>query len=379
MNPAKAKPTTIDEYLADVAPAQRTVLEKLRRAIHAAAPGAEEYIGYGLAGFKHGGRPLVYFGAWENHCALYAASPKTQAEFQDALKGFEVSKGTIRFTVTKPLPLTLVKKLVKARVAENAAKVRKRSVAKKTAKKSPPAGGSTSGADVPAVLATLKRLGKPGFRAEMEPRYGIVAKDAFGVPMAAMQALAKKVGRNHALAEALWVTGNYEARTVAALVAEPERVTPALMNRWCRDFDNWAICDTVCFKLFDQTPHAFAKINEWAGRTEEFQKRAAFALLACVALHDKRATNESFHPALALIDAAAGDGRNFVKKSVSWALRAIGTRRVALTKSAIELARKLAASDDSTRRWIGKDALRALTQPAPKKKTDPAPRSRPDR
>ena len=107
MNPAKAKPTTIDEYLAAVAPAQRTVLEKLRRAIHAAAPGAEEYLGYGLAGFKHGGRPLVYFGAWENHCALYAASPKTQAEFQAALKGFEVSKGTIRFTVAKPLPLTL--------------------------------------------------------------------------------------------------------------------------------------------------------------------------------------------------------------------------------------------------------------------------------
>ncbi len=375
MNPAKAKPTTIDEYLADVAPAQRTVLEKLRRAVHAAAPGAEEYIGYGLAGFKHGGRPLVYFGAWENHCALYAASPKTQAEFQDALTGFQVSKGTIRFTVAKPLPLTLVKELVKARVAENAAKVRKGGAAKKTARKTKPAPGT----DVTAVLAKLKQLGQPKFRAEMEPRYGIVAKDAFGVPMAAMQALAKKLGRNHALAEALWTTGNYEARTVAALIAEPERVTPALMDRWCSDFDNWAICDTVCFKLFDQTPHAFAKINEWAGRTEEFQKRAAFALLACLALHDKAVDDADFRRGLAWIDAAAGDSRNFVKKAVSWALRAIGNRRTALTKSAIELARKLAASDDPTRRWIGKDALRALTKPAPKKKTNPAPRSRPDR
>jgi 3-methyladenine DNA glycosylase AlkD len=182
--------------------------------------------------------------------------------------------------------------------------------------------------------------------------------------MAAMQALAKELGRNHTLAEALWATGNYEARTVAALIAEPDRVTPALMDRWCRDFDNWALCDTVCFKLFDQTPRAWAKIEEWAGRKEEFQKRAAFALLACVALHDQRATNDAFQRSLAWIDTAAGDDRNFVKKAVSWALRAIGTRRAALKGAAIKLARQLAASDDGSRRWVGKDALRALAKPA---------------
>ena len=112
--------------------------------------------------------------------------------------------------------------------------------------------------------------------------------------MAKMQKVAKDFGRNQVLAEALWATGNYEARTVAAFVAEPERVTPALMDRWCRDFDNWAICDSVCFKLFDQTPHAWAKIEEWAGRKEEFQKRAAFALLACMALHHKTADDAVF-------------------------------------------------------------------------------------
>jgi uncharacterized protein YdhG (YjbR/CyaY superfamily) len=117
---ANTKPKTIDEYLAPVKPEQRTVLEKLRQTIHAAAPGAEEYIGYGLAGFKFKGRPLVYFGAWENHCALYAASPAVQKLFLKELKGFEVSKGTIRFTTEKPIPTTLVKKLVKARIAENA-------------------------------------------------------------------------------------------------------------------------------------------------------------------------------------------------------------------------------------------------------------------
>lgn len=117
-----AKPKTIDEYLARATPAHRALLAKYRRVIHAVVPGAEEYIGYGLAGFKLYGRPLVYFGAWENHCALYAASPATQAQFADELKGFKVSKGTIQFTVEKPLSLALVKRMVRARAAENAAK-----------------------------------------------------------------------------------------------------------------------------------------------------------------------------------------------------------------------------------------------------------------
>lgn len=120
MRSAKTKPKTIDEYLALTSRAQRSALEKLRKTIHAVAPGAVEYIGYGLAGFKFKGRPLVYFGAWEKHCALYAASPAVQKKFQKELKGFECSKGTIRFTPEKPLPTALVKALVKARIAENA-------------------------------------------------------------------------------------------------------------------------------------------------------------------------------------------------------------------------------------------------------------------
>jgi len=216
-------------------------------------------------------------------------------------------------------------------------------------------------AEVQAVLAALKRLGNPLFRAEMETRYGIVTKDAFGVRMNEMQRIAKQLGRNHALALALWETGNYEARTVAAFVAEPERVTPALMDRWCRDFDNWAICDTVCFKLFDQLPHAFGRVAAWANRKDEFQKRAAFALLASLALHNEDAGDQVFQDMLPLIEAAASDERNFVKKGVSWALRAIGGRSASLKSAATTLARKLATSEDSAARWIGKDALRSLT------------------
>jgi uncharacterized protein YdhG (YjbR/CyaY superfamily) len=122
MPTANTKLTTIDEYLARATPKHRTLLEKLRRAIHGAAPGSEEYIGYGLAGFKLYGRPLVYLGAWVKHCALYAASPATQAQFHDELKGFTVSKGTIQFTTENPLPVALVKKIVRARAAENAGK-----------------------------------------------------------------------------------------------------------------------------------------------------------------------------------------------------------------------------------------------------------------
>jgi len=115
----KSKPRHIDEYLAGAKPAQRLVLEQLRKTIRTAAPRAEEYIGYGLAGFKLNGRPLVYFGVWENHCALYAASPVVQRQFLKELTGFTVSKGTIRFTPDKPLPTALVKRLLKARIAEN--------------------------------------------------------------------------------------------------------------------------------------------------------------------------------------------------------------------------------------------------------------------
>jgi len=153
------------------------------------------------------------------------------------------------------------------------------------------AGGAPQ-AKASAVLATLKCLGNPRIREEMKTRYGIVTKDAYGIRMSEMQRVAKQLGRNHELAPALWETGNYEARTVAALVADPAQLTPALMDRWCRDFDNWAICDTVCFKLFDQSPHAFGRVAAWAKRRGEFQKRAAFALLACLASHNEDAEED---------------------------------------------------------------------------------------
>lgn len=216
------------------------------------------------------------------------------------------------------------------------------------------------------VIAELRTLATTETRDGMS-RFGIPSDNAFGVTMADMKQLAKRLGKNHVLAGALWKSGWYEARMLAALIDDPAKVTPAQMDRWCRDFDNWAICDTVCFALFDRTPHAFRKIAQWCNERDEFGKRAAFALLASVALHDKKAPDEPFVEGLMFVNEASSDGRNFVKKAVNWALRAIGGRNSSLHGAAMSLARTLAESPDPTARWIGRDALRELTKKKPRR------------
>ena len=195
-------------------------------------------------------------------------------------------------------------------------------------------------------------------------RYAIPSDKAFGVAYKDMKVLGKRLGRNHELAAALWDTGVYEARMVASFVDDPSQVTAAQMDRWCKDFDNWAICDTMCFNLFDRTPHAWAKVTQWSSSKDEFVKRTAFALLWSLSVHDKRAGNEPFVQSLVLIERAANDQRNFVKKAVNMALRAIGKRNRALNAAAVASARRLAGSPNAAARWAGKDALRELTSPS---------------
>jgi 3-methyladenine DNA glycosylase AlkD len=214
-----------------------------------------------------------------------------------------------------------------------------------------------------AVVARLKRLGTKKTRDAMA-RYAIPSDNAFGVSVADIRKLGKDLGRDHDLAQALWDTRWYEARMLAAFVDDPAQVTPAQMDRWCRDFDSWAIVDTICFHLFDKTPHAFAKAKAWANRRNEFEKRAAFALLAALGVHDKKASDESFAKVLPLIERAATDERNFVKKGVSWALRVIGRRSNELNRSAVALSKRLCASEEPAARWVGRDALKELTSPA---------------
>lgn len=217
---------------------------------------------------------------------------------------------------------------------------------------------------VAEALAWLEAKGSEKVRAQARDQFGIVAPRAFGVRMSEIHALAKRLGRDPALAAALWETGWYEARLLCAFVDDPAALTSARMDRWARDFDNWAVCDTLCFQLFDRSPHAWERIAPWARRKDEFVRRAAFALIASLAAHDKAAGDERFAAVLPLVEGGATDPRNFVKKGVSWALRGIGHRSAALHTEAVALARRLAASEDAAARWVGKDALRDLTRPA---------------
>jgi 3-methyladenine DNA glycosylase AlkD len=220
---------------------------------------------------------------------------------------------------------------------------------------------------VVSVLAWLKKRSSADTREGMA-RYGIPFENAAGMSVADIRVLAKRLGRDHGLALALWETGSSEARMLTPFIDEADHVTPAQMDRWCRAFDSWAICDAVCFHLFDKTPHAWTKIAKWSGARAEFVKRAAFALLASVALHDKNAPDKSFLDSFPLIEGAATDQRNFVKKAVSWALRAIGKRNPKLYAAAAKLARRLARSPDPTARWIGRDVLGDLASEATRRR-----------
>jgi 3-methyladenine DNA glycosylase AlkD len=205
----------------------------------------------------------------------------------------------------------------------------------------------------------LRKRGSKAGRDGMA-RFAIPSDKAFGVSMREVQRLAGEIGRDHDVALALWDTGWLEARMLTAYVDEPEHVTAAQMDRWCREFDNWAVVDTLCFALFDRTPFAWRKVEQWSKRKDEFQKRAGFALLWSLSVHDKVAPDDRFLRGLEIIEREAKDERNFVKKAVNMALRAIGKRNRTLHSAALKVASRLAASADATARWNGKDALREL-------------------
>lgn len=214
---------------------------------------------------------------------------------------------------------------------------------------------------VETALAELKRLSSAKVRDGMA-RYGLPNGKAWGVGVGEIQQLGKRLGKNQALAEALWTTDVYEARLLASFVGEADKLTPKLMDRWCRDFDNWGVVDTVCFKLFDQSPHAWGRIEPWTKLKGEFQRRAGYVLLACVAAHTDGIPDEKFLRYLPLIERGATDERNFVKKGVSWALRMVGLQSPGLRKACTAVAKRLTESDSASACWVGKDALREFAK-----------------
>jgi 3-methyladenine DNA glycosylase AlkD len=191
-------------------------------------------------------------------------------------------------------------------------------------------------------------------------RFGIRAKNVYGVSKPKMDALAKRVGKSHSLALQLWNSGVHDARILAGMVDEPHLVAAAQMDRWVRDFDNWDVCDGTCCHLFAHTAFAWQKALQWSSKSGEFQKRAAFALMAYLAVHDKRARDHKFVKLLPTIRREAVDDRNFVRKAINWALRQIGKRNLKLNRAAIQEAERIRRIGSGAARWIAADALREL-------------------
>ena len=209
------------------------------------------------------------------------------------------------------------------------------------------------------IIANLEQLANAQ-AIEGMARFGIRPAQALGISIPTLRKMAKDIGRNQALALALWDSGIHEARILASMIAEPQLVSAELMEKWANDFDAWDVCDQVCGNLFDKTPYAYQKATQWCQQEREFVRRAGFVMMAELAVHDKKAQDEAFMQFFPLIKQHAADERNFVKKAVNWALRQIGKRNSHLRTLALECAYEIQDMDSKTARWVAKDALKEL-------------------
>lgn len=209
------------------------------------------------------------------------------------------------------------------------------------------------------IVERLKSMGSRRDREGMA-RFGINTEKAYGISIYKLRELAKETGNDHALAQGLWKTGIHEARILASIIDQPEKVTEGQMERWVREFDSWDLCDQACSNLFDKTQYAYKKAAEWSSRNEEFVKRAGFALMAALAVQDKKALDGDLERFLPYIRKHAVDERNYVKKAVNWALRNIGKRNKNLNRKSIKTAVEIKNMPSSSARWIAADALREL-------------------
>jgi len=214
--------------------------------------------------------------------------------------------------------------------------------------------------DFPQILKKLKSLANPK-NVEGMAKFGINPKKTLGINIPVLRKMAKEIGKNHKLALQLWDSGIHEARILAGLIDETEKVTEKQMEKWVLDFDSWDVCDQVCSSLFDKTDFVWQKIEELTKRKEEFVKRTGFTLMACLAVHDKKAQDKDFIKLLPIVKKEATDERNFVKKAVNWALRQIGKRNKNLNREAIKMAQEILKIKNKTAKWIAADAIRELT------------------
>ena len=216
---------------------------------------------------------------------------------------------------------------------------------------------------VERAFAELRRNGSR-YNVEGMARFGIRSDDVFGVSKPILDKIARAIGKNHELGLQLWQTENHDARLLGMLISESPRVTAKQMEAWVKDFDNWDVCDGTCCHLFAAAAPAWNKSISWTRRKNEFEKRAGFALIAYLAVHDKAASDKQFAQHLKAIERESWDDRNFVRKAVNWALRNIGKRNKPLNRQAIACAERIRAAGTRAGRWIAADALRELKSEA---------------
>ena len=217
------------------------------------------------------------------------------------------------------------------------------------------------------IIQRIKSLRDPEAVKGMA-RFGINPKNTYGVSIPYLRKMARQIGKNHLLAQRLWSSGIHEARILACLIDDPAEVTEGQMEAWVKDFDSWGVCDQCCSNLFDKTNFSYKKALQWAQRDKEFVKRAGFAMMAVLSVHDKKAHDKVFMKFFPLILRGAEDERNFVKKAVNWALRQIGKRSHTLNEKAIAITKKIQRMNSKSARWIASDALRELTSEAVQKR-----------
>lgn len=217
------------------------------------------------------------------------------------------------------------------------------------------------------VMEILHSLAKPE-NLEGMARFGITGNKRLGLSMPELRKLGKTIGTDHKMALKLWDTGIQDAMILAALVDDAALVTEEQAESWVKDLETWDVCDQLCMNLFERIPFAKKKIGEWSGRDEEFVRRAAYAMIACIAWHDKKATDEELMEFFPVIKSGSSDERNYVKKAVSWALRHIGKRNPNLNKEALKLAREIKGIDSRAARWVASDVIRELESEAVQKR-----------
>lgn len=213
------------------------------------------------------------------------------------------------------------------------------------------------------ILKTLRSLRSKEWRDSLE-RFGITSDHAVGISTPVLKSLARSIGKDHKLAAQLWASGNFEARAIAAMIDEPDKVSARQMDRWAGVFNSWGICDACCCYLFRLTPFAWDKAVEWSNHSKEYVKRASFSLMAYLAVHDKASKDQAFRDLLPIIEQEASDDRLYVRKAVNWALRQIGKRSSRLNRLAIQSAKRIRSQGTSSARWIASDALRELQSEA---------------